>query len=171
MLQGEKTRIRPLEIGDLETLYQWYSDPDFLLQINGGWPLSSFLRRQDIESRFYDDDPHRYSILGAGDTLIGTIGFDEVNVPARSARLFVGLGQKNDWNQGLGSDALGTFIDYLFNYWNFRRLSAETWSGNSRAVACYEKLGFSLEGTLREAYYSAGQYWDGLIYSLIKSQS
>ncbi|MDR1070511.1 MAG: GNAT family N-acetyltransferase, partial [Gracilibacteraceae bacterium] len=168
MLKGEKTRIRPLEEADLERLYLWYSDPDFALAVSGGWPPASFLRREEIAARFYEDDPNRYAIVNTGDELIGTIGFDQVNPPARSVRLFLGLGQPETWGQGLGSDALGAFCRYLFEQCNFRRLTAETWDGNTRAAACYRRAGFALEGTLREAYYVEGRYRHGLIFALLK---
>ncbi|MDR1960974.1 MAG: GNAT family N-acetyltransferase [Gracilibacteraceae bacterium] len=170
MIKGKKTRIRPLEADDLEQLYLWYSDPAFVLAVSGGWPQASFLRRDEIAARFYDEDPNRHAILNSEDELIGTIGFDLMNPSARSARLFLGLGRPENWGRGLGTDALITFCRYLFAQWNFRRLTAETWEGNSRAAACYRRAGFVQEGVLREAYYTEGAYRDGLIFALLKKE-
>ncbi|MDR1604869.1 MAG: GNAT family N-acetyltransferase [Gracilibacteraceae bacterium] len=170
MLRGERTRIRPLEADDLEQLYQWYSDADFVWAISGGWPPASFLRREEIAARFYEDDPNRYAIVDQAAALIGTIGFDLVNPSARSARLFLGLGRPENRGRGLGTDALLAFCRYLFGQGNFHRLTAETWAGNLRAAACYRRAGFSLEGTLREAYYAGGEYRDGLLFALLKKE-
>ena len=99
---------------------------------------------------------------------IGSVRFDQVNITARSARIYIGIGIKEYWGKGFGSEALALFINYLFRQWNFRRLTAETWQKNTRALACYQKLGFKAEGNLREAYYVDGNYYDALVLGLLK---
>ncbi|KUO62753.1 MAG: acetyltransferase [Gracilibacter sp. BRH_c7a] len=167
-MQGRITRIRSLEANDLDSLYQWYNNHEFSYWVSGNWPLLTLLRREEFEQKFYDEDLNRYAITNIEDEIIGTIGFDEVNIPARSARLFIGIGPKELWGQGYGTDSLRTFINYLFNQWNFRRLTVEIWAGNLRALSCYTSLGFVEEGRLREAYYIDGKYYDGIILGLLK---
>lgn len=167
-MQGNITKIRSLELNDLDVLFDWYNDHDFSYWISGNWPLITLLRREEFEQKFYDEDNNRYAITDLKDNLIGTIGFDQVNIPARSARLFIGIGQKELWGQGYGTDSLRTFINYLFNQWNFHRLNVEIWEGNLRALSCYTGLGFIKEGRLREAYYIDGKYYDAVILGLLK---
>ncbi|NLP44954.1 MAG: GNAT family N-acetyltransferase [Peptococcaceae bacterium] len=169
MLVGEKTLIRPLEINDLDDLYDWYNESNFTYWVCGNWPLASLLRRDYIENNFYENDDYRYSILDMDKNLIGSIGFEQVNTPARSAKLYIGIGKSEYWGKGYGYDAMNTFINYLFNQWNFRRLTVETWEKNIRAIKCYEKLGFVIEGKLRQAYYVTGKYYDAIIMGLLKS--
>lgn len=168
MLKGNKTIIRPLESSDLEILYEWYNDYEYSHWISGGWPVNTLLRREQIEKTLYEEDPYRYAITTMENHLIGTLGFDEVNIPARSAKVFIGIGLKEYWGKGFGQDALKIFLNYLFNYWNFNRLTAETWEGNKRAIHCYEKLGFQIEGRLREAYYINGKYYDVIVMGLLR---
>ncbi|MCL1791851.1 MAG: GNAT family N-acetyltransferase [Peptococcaceae bacterium] len=169
MLTGEKTIIRPLEPDDLDTLYMWHLDPEFTFWLSGNWPERMLLRREEIEQLFYAEDPYRYAILNETRHFIGTIGFDQHNIPARSVRLFLGIGDKNHWNQGYGTDALKTFTKYLFELWNLHRLSLETWAGNLKALRCYEKAGYQREGLLREAYFINGCYHDGVIMAKIST--
>jgi len=168
MLNGKLTRIRPLDVDDLESLYTWYNDSEFSWHVSGNWPQATMLRREEIERIMYEEDPHRYAITDLTGEIIGTVGFDQANIPARSARLFVGIGNKELWGQGYGFDALSIFICFLFKQWNFHRLTAETWEKNKRAIACYEKLGFVIEGNLREAYYVDGEYCNAVIMGLLK---
>ncbi len=121
-----------------------------------------------MERMMYEEDEHRYAITAQSGELIGTIGFDQVNFPARSARIYIGIGSKEHWNKGFGFDALSVFVHYLFSQWNFHRLTAETWEKNQRALTCYRKLGFVVEGTLREAYYVDGRYYDAFILGLLQ---
>lgn len=168
MLSGKITRIRPLEMDDLDLLYEWYNDQEFSYWISGNWPETTLMRRDELEKRFYEEDPNRYAITDVKDNLIGTIGFDQVNISARSARIFMGIGQKDLWGKGFGTDSLRIFIKFLFTQWNFRRLTAETWQNNTRAISCYQKLGFVVEGNLRESYYVDGKYFDAVILGLLK---
>ncbi len=168
MLIGKLTHIRPLDDGDLESLYSWYNDPEFSYWVSGNWPPATMLRREEIERKMYEEDEYRYAIIDKQGQLIGTVGYDEINIPARSARLFVGIGSKEHWGRGYGFDALAIFIQFLFRQWNFHRLTAETWQKNTRALSCYQKLGFVIEGTLREAYYVNGEYCDGIILGLLR---
>lgn len=168
MLSGKAVKIRPLEIEDLDQIYDWYNDQDFGYWVCGNWPMATLLRREEIERKFYEEDENRYAITDHQDNLIGTIGFDQVNIPAQSARLYIGIGDPQYWGKGYGFDSLDLFISYLFKQWNFRRLTVETWQENTRALGCYEKLGFVKEGQLREAYYIDGRYYDAIILGLLK---
>ncbi|MCL1918544.1 MAG: GNAT family N-acetyltransferase [Peptococcaceae bacterium] len=168
MLVSQKTIIRPLELGDLETLYSWYLDSEFTYWQSGNWPERMLMRRAEIEQLFFAEDPFRYALLTQEGDLIGTIGFDQHNIPARSARLILGIGDKACWGQGYGTDALMTFSEYLFDQWNLHRLSLETFSGNLRALRCYEKAGFQREGLLKDAYFIRGRYDDGVILGKIR---
>lgn len=172
MLKGHKTWIRPLENEDIEAFYRWYNDQEVNLWSSGAWPLNTLLSKDAIEERFFesDSDERRYAILNLKQELIGTIGFRETNIPARSATLFIVIGEKKYWGQGYGSDALNTFLHFLFSQWNFHRLSLDTWDGNHRAIKAYEKLGFKLEGTLRDARFVNGDYHDALIFGVLRSE-
>jgi RimJ/RimL family protein N-acetyltransferase len=46
----------------------------------------------------------------------------------------------------------------------------EVWSENPRAVACYRKCGFEVEGTLRQDYYQQGRYQDILVMGVLKPE-
>ncbi len=168
MLNGKLTCIRPLDVNDLDDLYQWYNDEEFSYWISGNWPFATLLRHDEVERKFYEEDEHRYAITDKEENLIGTIGFDQVNIPARSARIFIAIGAKDYWGKGYGTDALYIFSVYLFKQWNMNRLTAETWDGNTRALSCYQRLGFQVEGSLREAYYIDGKYHDAVILGLLQ---
>lgn len=171
MLNGHKTVIRPLEEEDIEVFYKWYNDPEVNYWSSGSWPLNTLLSREDIKSQYFEDlDEHRYAILNLNEEIIGTIGFREVNIPARSATVFIVIGEKEYWGQGYGADALKTFLQFLFQQWNFHRISLDTWDANIRAIKSFQKLGFICEGKLREARFVQGEYRDALIFGLLSSE-
>ncbi len=71
---------------------------------------------------------------------------------------------------GLGGKVLGQIIDYAFNKMNLHRLEAEIYEYNTAAQKLFERFGFKKEGTLREARYTDGKYYDILRYGLLRSE-
>ncbi|HWQ73536.1 MAG TPA: GNAT family protein [Desulfitobacteriaceae bacterium] len=172
MLQGKKIRIRPLEEEDIEDIYNWYNDQEFNLWASGAWPLNTLKSKEELARKFIDqpDGGHRYAILNEDRAVIGSIGFRDHNVPARSAVIYVNIGPREYWGKGYGTEALIIFVKYLFCQWNLHRLSLDTWDGNVRAIRAYEKAGFKIEGRQREAYYIQGEYHDAVLMGLLKRE-
>jgi RimJ/RimL family protein N-acetyltransferase len=172
MLQGKKISIRPLEEEDIEGIYNWYNDQEFNLWASGAWPLNTLKSKEELARKFIDqpDGGHRYAILNEDSAVIGSVGFREHNIPARSAVVYINIGRSEYWGKGYGTEALMIFVKYLFFQWNFHRLSLDTWDGNIRAIRAYEKVGFKIEGRLREACYVLGEYHDAVLMGLLKRE-
>lgn len=172
MLTGNKTIIRAIEEDDIQELYQWYNDQEVNLWSSGAWPLNTLHNKEQITAKFLDGDPdiYRYALLTGNEQLIGSIGFKEVNLPARSAAIYIVIGHKSYWGKGYGTDALIAFCRYLFTQWNFHRLSLDTWSENTRAVKAYQKVGFKIEGRQREARFVLGNYYDAILMGLLNHE-
>jgi len=73
-------------------------------------------------------------------------------------------------NRGLGTEALTLWVDYLFENSAIHRLALETWSFNPRMARVAEKVGFRLEGRLREAQEWQGEWMDKLQYGLLRQE-
>ncbi|GIO70277.1 hypothetical protein J21TS3_50980 [Paenibacillus cookii] len=91
-----------------------------------------------------------------------------MNIVSRRCTVGIGIGNKDFWGQGWGSDALKALIRYVFQTMNLRRVQLETWGGNARAIRAYEKCGFVIEGRLREHSYIDGQYVDTIVMGLLR---
>lgn len=172
MLHGKKISIRPLEEDDIEGICNWYNDQEFNLWASGAWPLNTLKNKEEITQKFLDqsDGEHRYAILNEDFEIIGSLGFRNHNIPARSAVVYINIGLKNYWGKGYGTEALTVFVNFLFSQWNFHRLSLDTWDGNTRAIRTYEKVGFKIEGKQREACYVLGEYRDAILMGLLKHE-
>jgi RimJ/RimL family protein N-acetyltransferase len=52
--------------------------------------------------------------------------------------------------QGYGGDALGALLQFFFRHWGGRRAELQVRADNPRALRCYQRLGFQIEGRRRE---------------------
>ncbi|AJI26206.1 acetyltransferase domain protein (plasmid) [Bacillus cereus E33L] len=77
---------------------------------------------------------------------IGTIAVYSVNW--RNSTCHVGLSIGPEYQgKGYGTDSMQTLVDFIFNYMN--KVKIQVFSYNKRAIASYEKCGFSVEGKLK----------------------
>lgn len=77
----------------------------------------------------------------------------------------------NYWEKGIGFEALGFWIEYLFNaHPQIVRLDMRTWSGNKGLMGLAKKLHFMQEACFRMARIVDGKYCDGLGYGILRTE-
>jgi ribosomal-protein-serine acetyltransferase len=69
--------------------------------------------------------------------------------------------------RGLASRAVAAMIDYAFSQVGVNRIGLQAEVGNERSEALAKRLGFTHEGTRREAWLADGKYVDLISYSLL----
>lgn len=60
-------------------------------------------------------------------------------------------------------------MNFCFQHLNLHRIYLHVFESNKRAIRCYEKAGFAIEGTLRDHHFAKGKYEDVLIMGRICS--
>ncbi|MFU0783946.1 RimJ/RimL family protein N-acetyltransferase [Thermohydrogenium kirishiense] len=101
---------------------------------------------------------------------IGNISYGNVDWKNRHCEIAIMIGEEKYRNRGLGSEAIMTLLDFIFNELNLHRVELKVYDFNERAIRCYEKCGFKKEGLLREAVYKHGKYINECIMSIIKEE-
>ncbi len=61
-------------------------------------------------------------------------------------------------------------LQHGFDTLNLNRVYLRVYANNLRAIRCYEKTGFVLEGRMRQAQYQNGEYLDILLMSVLRSE-
>jgi ribosomal-protein-alanine N-acetyltransferase len=74
------------------------------------------------------------------------------------------------WGKGLAAEALREIIRYIFDTTEIYRLEAIIRPANTRSRKLASRLGFKEEGILRDYIFWDGQYWDNVMYSLLKKE-
>lgn len=73
--------------------------------------------------------------------------------------------------RGIGTEALRQMVATAFARRDYHRLTALVYSPNRASVRMVEKVGFTLEATLRHAVCKDGQYMDTLVYGLLRERT
>lgn len=174
VLTGSKVRLRPSEPGDVAALAPVFEDRELLRLIGAANRSDAPLRPQIPERaeqfrlwRSAQADRLDLAVVDlATGTCVGEIAFSELNASNRSCNLrilLIAAGQ----DRGLGTEATRLMLAHGFEQAGLHRVALEVYAFNPRARRVYEKLGFTTEGTLRDALSYDGQWIDATVMSIL----
>ena len=101
-------------------------------------------------------------------TQIGTCGFHNYDSTNNASEIGYDL-LPDYWNNGYMSEALTEMLSYGFEHLGLNRIYAFVFVNNAASNRLLERLGFSLEGVIREKHYYRGKYYDHNLHSLLRS--
>jgi RimJ/RimL family protein N-acetyltransferase len=104
------------------------------------------------------------------DRLIGDTGLDGVRWSHGDAFVGIGLGERQYWNKGYGTDAMRIILRFAFTELNLHRLTLNVFEYNRRAMRSYEKAGFAVEGRQRGWIHRDGNRYDLIYMGLLRSE-
>lgn len=101
--------------------------------------------------------------------LIGWIGLQHWDHDNRSANLGYVFAE-HAWGQGYATEAGRALLEWGFDVMDLNRVSAQTDTRNEASARVLTKLGFTLEGILRENVIVDGEVSDDATYSLLRRE-
>lgn len=153
-------------------LLEFWADPEVCLYTDFYFESKEVIHRIliSLSQRFNLKEGIRWGITVKPQTnVIGTIGFNTWEIERKcTAEIGYDLNKKY-WNKGIMYEALKSVIDYGFNQMLVHRIEAQTDPDNIASRRLLEKLGFILEGTLRDNAYFKNLYHTSCLYSLLES--
>jgi ribosomal-protein-serine acetyltransferase len=97
----------------------------------------------------------------------GVIGTHKIQWLNRKVELGYWLG-KSFQGKGIVTDACRAVITHMFREVDLNRVEIHCATANTKSCAIPKRLGFQLEGTLREGQLVGGQYSDLQVYGMLK---
>jgi RimJ/RimL family protein N-acetyltransferase len=166
---GDRVYLSPISLDDAERYAAWLND----------FSVARFLAVAPEQISLHGErdslvalsKEHAYAIVEKGkDELLGNCGLFAIESVHRSAEVGIFIGSEEKRGLGFGTEALGLLCDYGFNVLNLRSIHLKTYAFNTRAAACYRKVGFKDSGRLRQAHFYAGEYYDLLFMDLLSEE-
>jgi RimJ/RimL family protein N-acetyltransferase len=174
LFQGHLVRLAaPNPEADAEAMSRWQRDAEFLrlLDSEAARPLPVAQNKTDMEAIAARENSFAFMIRTlADDRVIGFVGLIRLQWTHGDAWLGIGLGDREYWGKGCGTDALRLILRYGFAELNLHRVSLGVFEYNPRAVRSYEKAGFVLEGRTRQDVRRDGRYWDSLWMGILREE-
>lgn len=148
----------------------WVNDPDVVgnLAAFAGEPFTRDDELAWIRRTLTSPSDVVFSVLDAADDrYLGQIGIHQIHARSRVGRLGVVIAAKTDMGKGYGSAAIRAVVEHAFGPLDLHKLWVMMFAHNRRTRGICERVGFQLEGVLREEYFHAGDWHDMARLSLL----
>lgn len=171
-LTGKLVRLAPIKskedgaaiarwFQDIE--YQWLSDvgPSSLYNPK---QVQDFLEKESADMVFF-------SIRTvAEDLIIGSIDLAGIDWTAHSAWVGIGIGEREYWSRGFGTEAMQLVLRFAFEELNLKRVNLTVFEFNERAYRSYLKCGFKEEGRERQFLLRDERRWDLIHMGILQEE-
>lgn len=169
--EGEKIYLRPVEEEDLKLFYFGKNNPDVRETLFLFYPMTYDQIKIEIQSLQASKENLTFTIVEKlTGKAIGQTSFVRIDYVSRMATFFLAIWDPDYWSRGYGTEATQLMIDYGFEILNLNRIQLHVALENNNAIRAYEKCGFKVEGTLREAMYHHNRYCDFLLMAILRSE-
>lgn len=173
MFEIGRIKFKSLGRDDLSILEKW--ENNFIVTLySRGEPLV-FKNSEDIEKDFeeyMENEDKRQFILQKkeDDKRIGIATYKDRSRKVKNANIGTYLGEREEWNKGIGREIALGLCEILFFHKNYDRLSAKSASFNKRAQKVLEDVGFQKTGTDRKSGYVFGKRIDWNSFDLLREE-
>ena len=176
LLAGRLVRLgarEPDEVG--RAFARWERDSEYHRLLDNDpnhlWSVRQYQTWQRAEQENESLDQFTFAIITLADNrLVGFIGMGGFQWSHGEAWVGIGLGERDDWGKGYGTDAMQVILLYAFRELNLFRVTLGVFSYNPRAIRSYEKAGFTVEGRVRQIVARDGQRSDEIVMGILRSE-
>lgn len=172
-LTTDRLQLRPVSADDRDVIVAVQSDADALVFWDEpAWDdpgrFDRFLARSAAMAQ--QDQGVRLVITQreSGD-VVGWCALNDWSPEFQTVRLCYSLA-RHAWGHGVGTEAAAALVDWAFTTLGVNRVQAETDTRNHASARILEKLGFTLEGTLREDCVVNGVVSDSWVFGLLRRE-
>lgn len=172
-LVGENLYLRPLEESDIgEEYLSWVNDPEVTRYMETGrFPVPLLNLRTHFERFQKSNTDLIFAIVDrAADQHIGNVTLYLINWVHRTAHIAIMIGRKDFWGKGYAFEAWSLLIEYAFQRLGLRKIIAGAIAGNEASIRALKKLGFKVEGTMRQQVFMDCEYRDGILFGLLRDE-
>ena len=157
-IQGPQLHLRPITPDDSPVLVRWLNDPEVIDAF--GRPSADVAEAGGDGGESAGLPCWVFIIEDHGRPIGGIQYFHDRPSAPWSAGIDIFIGESEARDRGLGTEALRTLLQYLFETKRVNRVTICPEPSNRRAVRAYEKAGFHVDGVLRRHMKIDGRWVD-----------
>ncbi len=173
LLKGQLVRLSFANTDEVVQAWtKWDADTEFKRLLDDEPPrlLSPAQLRKSIDEETRNDKDFLFAVrLLDGEAQIGFTAL-WVNWSQRDAFVAIGIGERDYWGKGYGTDAMRLTLRYAFDELDLHRVTLTVWGVNERAIRSYEKAGFRREGVQRETMQREGRRVDTVVMGVLRDE-
>ena len=166
-IPGDSVDLHTIEEEDLEFLQESVNDPQVWRRIGRNRPVNGQQERDFFDEVVGGDDGVHLLVCADGEP-VGTVGINGLGGPETPE---LGYWVAPDHHrQGYATAAAELLTGYAFDQLGVHRIEARVFDFNDASQKVLERVGFTHEGTSREAAFIDGEYRDALWYGVLEEE-
>jgi len=144
------------------------AEPGIYLELSPGEFTLTVDQERQILTEYAEADNSLFLVADAAGTIAGNLNLRGGRRRANRHVCTLGMAVTKGWRrQGIGSLLLKKALDWAQTNPTVRRLELNVFAENEIAVHLYQKFGFNIEGTRRQALYRNGRFHDDYIMAIL----
>ncbi|NJJ39851.1 GNAT family N-acetyltransferase [Paenibacillus apii] len=170
LFSGQLVRLCSSRPEDAATLALWSEDAEYLRNLDTDFAMPASVE-SFVTSNNKSTNSMEFRLRTIEDNaLIGFVALFNIEWNNQCGKMAIGIGNPNFRGRGYGTDALRLILRYGFCELNLHRIGLDVISNNKNAIHAYRKVGFQVEGTMRESVLRDGQKYDRILMSLLRNE-
>jgi RimJ/RimL family protein N-acetyltransferase len=169
VLTGARLVLRRPRAEDVETRFRLGRHREIVEAYGGTFDSAAVFTRDNAQSQIGFIEQHEVAWIIDVNGFIGHLRFFALDRRDRRTALAIGIEDPACLGKGYGSEAIRLALSYIFST-GLHRISVRVMASNGRAIACYRKCGFQVEGREREAAFVDGRWQDDLIMGVLERE-
>jgi RimJ/RimL family protein N-acetyltransferase len=169
VLSGARLVLRRPRAEDVEVRFRLGTHREITEAYGGAFDSTAVFTRNDAQSQISFIEQHAYAWIIDVNGFIGHVRFFALDRHDRRAALAIGIEDPAYLGKGYGTEAIRLALRYIFST-GLHRISVRVTASNDRAIACYRKCGFQVEGREREAALVDGRWQDDIIMGVLERE-
>lgn len=170
-LESKNIYLRPFNDNDLDLLHFGKNNAEVRETLFLFYPMTKEEIKNQIEEWIKSKDTTFFTVCEQEtNEPIGETGLFRIDHISRAAVFYIAIHDPKYWSKGYGSQTTQLMLKYSFDILNLNRVQLHVSVENEKGVKAYEKVGFKIEGTLRQAMYHNNKYVDFYVMGLLREE-
>ena len=166
---GEKVYLRPVEEKDLELVYSGKNDTAVRETLFLFTPMTLEQVRSEMVNWSNSKEIVLFTICRqSDDEPVGQTALVRIDHVSRAAVFYIAIYDPAFWSQVFAGEATRLMAKYGFDILNLNRIQLHVCCDNVYGIKAYQRVGFQVEGTLRQAMYHHNRYCDFYVMAMLR---
>lgn len=106
----------------------------------------------------------------ATDEYVGGIDLTSIDWIDKNGILSIVIASESNRNKGIGTEAATLLLRHAFRNLKLHKVELGVYADNVSALRCYQKLGFKIEGTVRDHRFMDGAYCNLIQMGILENE-
>ncbi len=170
MLVGKHIFLRLMEKEDIPDKVQWVNDPEIRRMLIMDVISEAGTQIWYSQNALTDNRKEFMICLNENSDSIGFTSLKNIDRVNSKAEISMLIGKKDCWGRGYAKSARRIVLDYAFHELGLNKIYTFNWIQNDRIIGLNQKIGFQIDGKLRQDIFFQGEFRDMVVMSILKDE-